>query len=71
MDSGMHFIADFFPPGNALLKVGCILNLNMAYIFINGAVGHITQPGVQRAAWGFDTHAVGDAAHNKKEKLSP
>jgi hypothetical protein len=32
MDSGMHFVADFFVLGNALLKVGRILNLNMAYI---------------------------------------
>ena len=39
----------------------------MAYIiykFTNGAVGHITQPGVPHAAWGFDTHAVEDVALN-------
>jgi len=56
MDSGMHFVASFPPlSGNALLKVGCILNLKMAYIiykFTNGAVRHITQPGVPHVVWG-------------------
>jgi len=57
----------FFFPGNAHLKGGCILNLNMAYIIYTRGCRPITQPGVPRAEWGFDTHVVEDVALNKKK----
>jgi len=42
-------LSQAFFPGNAHLKGGCILNLNMAYIIYTRGCRPITQPGVPRA----------------------